>query len=160
MAWEEIEVPKGSYVGWGNRTGQHVTGGLLSIDPVGATCPPKPGQTVGDPCPLLEFELTEPAASYDRDLNRTDFEAGQEVCLSVSQKQLQRAVAKAHLRPDDLVRIELTGSEKTTNGTVKLFKILVDRGAFTRTPKAQSNNMVASTSAPAGRGYADDEPPF
>lgn len=153
MAWEEIEVPKGAYIGWGNRPGQHVTGGVLSNDPVGATAPAKPGQTVGDPCPLLEIELTDKAASYDRDLNRTDFDAGQEVCLSVSQKQLQRAVAKAKLVTGDLVRIELEGSEKTANGTVKLFKIAVDRGGFTPAPKASSGYASASVAA-------DDEPPF
>lgn len=157
MAWEEIDVPKGTYIGWGNRPGQHVTGGVTGYDPVGATEPPKPGQAVGNPCPLLEIELTAPAASYDRDLNRTDFDAGQEVCLSVSQKQLQRAVAKARLAVGDLVRIELYDSEKTTNGTVKLFKIAVDRGAFIPT---KNGRATATVSAAVGTGYADDEPPF
>jgi hypothetical protein len=152
MAWEEIDVPKGTYIGWGTRSGQHVTGGVLHYDPVGATCPPKPGQTVGDPCPLLELELTDAAASYDRDLVRTDYPAGQEVCLSVSQKQLQRAVAKAKLREGDLVRIELKGQEKTTNGTAKIFGIAVDRGGFSKAPVGASTGFSGSA--------ASDEPPF
>lgn len=156
MAWEEIDVPKGAYIGWGNQSGQHVTGGIIGYDPVGATAPPRPGQTVGDVCPLLEIELTDAAASFDRELNRTDFEAGQEVCLSVSQKQLQRAVAKARLAVGDLVRIRLDGTEKTVNGTVKLFAIAVDRGgAPAPRPKATANAGFASSSL-----AADDEPPF
>lgn len=162
MAWEEIDVPKGVYIGWGNRTGQHVTGGITGFDPVGATTPAKEGQTVGDACPLLEIVLTEPAASFDRDLNRTDFEAGAEVCLSVSQKQLQRAVAKARLREGDLVRIELKDTARTPNGTVKIFGIAVDRGGYVGAPKTNGASSFAGSSSPSPSmvSVPDDEPPF
>lgn len=150
--WEQIEVPRGQYIGWGNREGQHVTGTVLDIDPHGAT-------TVnGDPCPLLEIELTEAAASFDKEGNQTNFGAGETVCLSVSQKNLQRGIKKAALRSNDLVKIELIDKERTANGTVKIFDIKVARGAG----KARSNGQSQPKPQPAAAGFgnADEEPPF
>jgi hypothetical protein len=150
--WETIEVPRGQYVGWGNQEGQHVTGTVLDFDPHGATT------VAGDPCPLLEIELSEPAASFDKEGNRTDFAAGETVCLSVSQKNLQRGIKKAQLRSNDLVKIELTDKERSANGTVKIFTVQVARGAG----KPRSNGQQRSTAAAnvGGFGGGDDEPPF
>lgn len=174
MSWEEIDVPKGVYIGWGNTPGQYVQGAVLNFNPTGATTPPQPGQQSGTPCPLLEIELTAPAASFDRDLNRTDYPAGDRVCLSVSQKQLQRAVSYANLKAGDLVRITLKDREHTPNGTVKVFGIAVDRGAalskvsgngsgggFAPPPDVQETNLRGTQPVSAGfGGVNDDEPPF
>jgi hypothetical protein len=167
MAWEEVEVPRGQYVGWGNTPGQFVEGAVIVNNPTGATEPLKEGQVTAVPCPLLEIELTKPAASFDRALARTDYAAGERVCLSVSQKQLQRAVQMANMAPGDLVRIELKETEPTGHGTVKIFKILVDRGAAKA--KVNGSNGFAqpevsearlSQGAPASFSGASDDPPF
>ena len=174
MSWEEIDVPRGQYVGWGNKEGQFVEGAVLVNNPTGATEPLKEGQMTATPCPLLEIELTRPAASFDRDLNRTDYAAGEQVCLSVSQKQLQRAVAMANLKPGDLVRIELKGKDRTANGTVKLFGIMVDRGAAKAkvnsgngfgAPDVTEARLSPSVTDGGGRPVPapasfNDEPPF
>jgi hypothetical protein len=177
--WEEIEVPRGSYVGWGSKPGQEVTGALLVYDPVGATTPAPENA----PCPLLEIELTEEAWSSDKDGNWTKFDAGQTVCLSVSQKNLQRGVQRANLHAGDLVRISMYDTEKVAKGTVKLFKVFVDRGAaktngsgppvsgggpnFARAAQTViDNRQDAFSGTPAATGPApgfaggDDEPPF
>jgi hypothetical protein len=178
MPWEEIDVPRGQYIGWGNTPGQHVTGALLDMDMHGATT------QAGDPCPLLEIELTYPAASFNKELQRVDFPPGEIVLLSVSQKQLQRAVKLAKLTPGDLVKIELRDQERTANGTAKIFGIAVDRGAALAKVNGQRRAAGAVTefaptgslggsagpmptvqsqqfaSVPAASGIADDEPPF
>lgn len=175
MPWEEIEVPRGQYVGWGNTPGQFVEGAVLVNNPTGATEPLREGQVTATPCPLLEFELTKPAASFDRALTRTDYPAGERVCLSVSQKQLQRAVSMANLRPGDMARITLADTENTGKGTVKIFAILVDRGAaramlnrngggFVATPEVSEQRLSPAPAAAgfsaAPSGFSDDEPPF
>lgn len=179
MAWETIDVPRGQYVGWGNTPGQHVTGALMDIDMHGGT------SQQGDQCPLLEIELTYPAASFNKEGARTDFPPGETVLLTVSQKQLQRAVKAAKLAAGDLVKIELKDMERSANGTVKVFGIMVDRGAaaakvngqrrasaavteFAQTgdlagpavpvPTAQPQQQFAAV--PVAAGLADDEPPF
>ncbi|MGA7053375.1 MAG: hypothetical protein WBZ37_19310 [Mycobacterium sp.] len=164
--WETIEVPRGQYIGWGNDVGQNVTGSVLDFDPHGATT------VAGDPCPLLEIELSEIAASFDKEGNRVDYPIGDVVCLSVSQKNLQRGIKKAQLRAGDLVKIELTDKERSANGTVKIFTVQVARGAGKprsngtaqqrpAAAPAQQSFAGSTVGAPApGFGRGDDEPPF
>ena len=33
--WETVEVPRGAYLGWGTKKGQHVTGKVLEYSPDG-----------------------------------------------------------------------------------------------------------------------------
>jgi len=51
MSWETVEVPRGSYIGWGTKPGQQVTGRITDYDPTGAT------DFAGEPVPHLEVEL-------------------------------------------------------------------------------------------------------
>lgn len=121
--WEEIDVPKGAYIGWGTTTGQHVTGKVLAYDETGGT------DFNGNPCPQLSVELTEKAASFNKEGERTDFDAGELVVLNCGQVSLKRAVRAAALNTGDLVKIELANLVKTANGTVKEMAIKVARGA-------------------------------
>jgi hypothetical protein len=137
--WEEITVPKGAYIGWGNKPGQHVTGKVLEYAPDGGT------DFAGNRCPSVAIELTEKAASVNKEGVRTDFDTGEIVQLNAGQVSLKRALRAADPSPGDLVKITLDNLVKTANGTVKEFRIQIARGA---------------ASKPAAAETDDDLPPF
>lgn len=130
-AWEEIQVPRGAYVGWGNHPGQHVTGKVLAFAEKGGT------DFNDEPCPSLEIELTEPAASFDKNGNRTDYQPGELVSLNCGQVSLKKAVRAAAVDPGDLIKLTLTALEPGNKGTVKVFGVKVARGAGRAMPSAQ-----------------------
>ncbi len=140
--WEEVDVPRGAYIGWGDHAGQHVTGYVTEYDPIGGT------DFAGNVCPAAGIELTEPAASFNKAGTRTDFPAGELVQLNAGQVSLKRALKAAHPAPGDLVKITLEGLAKTANGTVKEFGIKIARGARPARP-VESFNGAAPASAPA-----------
>lgn len=146
--WEEVEVPRGAFIGWGNRTGQHVTGKVIGYDDRGGT------DFNGDPCPQLSVELTEKAASINKEGERSDFEPGELVVLNCGQVSLKRAVRAASLENGDLVKIELTNLVKVDKGQVKEFSIKVARGAG-KTSASSRPTSAGSSSAPI-----EEEPPF
>lgn len=152
--WEEIDVPRGAYIGWGTTAGQHVTGNVLSFDATGGT------DFNDNACPQLSVELTEQAASFNKEGVRTDFPAGELVVLNGGPVSLKRAMHAAALAPGDLVKIELTGFFKAEKGTGKEFSIKVARGAG----KAAVPAPAAVAPAPAGGPWdttaTDDQPPF
>lgn len=142
--WEEIEVPRGAFVSWGEQVGQHVTGKVLDYSPAGGT------DFAGNPCPQLSVELVERAASVNKQGQRTDFEPGELVVLNCGQVSLKRAVKAADVKPGDLVKITLSNLVRTANGTVKEFSIKVARGAGqAQRPAAQpSSSFPAPTAQP------------
>lgn len=149
--WETVDVPVGTYIGWGNSRGQHVTGKVTDYDATGAT------DFDGNPCPYLEIELTEPAASFDKFGERTDYAAGATVMMSCGQVSLKRKIRKAAPRQGDMVKITMADIEKVDRGTVKVFEVQVARGA------GGSASSSASTSVAAGNFAAangSDDPPF
>lgn len=143
--WESIEVPRGAYIGWGNKKGQHVTGKVLDYQPEGGT------DFNGNACPSATIELTETAASFNKDGDRTDFAAGELIQLNAGQVSLKRALRAADPAPGDLVKITLENLAKTDKGTVKEFGIKIARGAG-----GKVDPKPAAQTAPAD----DDEPPF
>lgn len=147
--WEEIDVPRGAFIGWGTRTGQHVTGRVVDYDPTGGT------DFNAAPCPQLSVQLTDAAASFDKENNRTDYKAGEFVVLNCGQVSLKRAVRAADLHGGDLVKIELTNLVKVDKGQVKEYSIKVARGAgkAAAKPAAQAEPDFADSGA-------DEEAPF
>lgn len=143
-AWETVEVPRGAYLGWGSKKGQHVTGKILEYSPDGGT------NFAGDPCPSATIELTEPAASFNKDGDRTDYPAGEIIQLNAGQVSLKRALRAADPNPGDLVKITLENLAKTDKGTVKEFGIKIARGAGGAV-KPQAAQQDSDDS---------DEPPF
>jgi hypothetical protein len=143
--WETVEVPKGAYIGWGNKAGQHVTGKVLAYEPVGGT------DFYNEPCPQVAIELTEEAASFNKDGVRSNFDVGELVQLNAGQVSLKRALRAADPSPGDLVKITLENIQPLKGGkTVKEFGIKIARGAGgSVAPKADN-----------GFGGGDDEPPF
>lgn len=141
--WETIEVPRGAYIGWGTKKGQHVTGKVHDYQADGGT------DFNGNPCPSVAIELTEKAASFNKDGDRSDFAAGELIQLNAGQVSLKRALRAADPKPGDLVKITLVNLAKTDKGTVKEFDIKIARGAGGSTaPKAAEADVD------------DDEPPF
>jgi len=140
--WETIEVPRGAYVSWGTKAGQHVTGKVLAYDPAGGT------NFAGEPCPNLEIELTEAAASINKEGERFDHAAGETVQLNAGQVSLKRALRAAAPAAGDLVKITFINIAKTASGgTVKEYDIKIARGA-------------GAAAAPKAAAVEDDSPPF
>jgi hypothetical protein len=142
--WETVEVPRGAYIGWGTKKGQHVTGKVLDYQPEGGT------DFNGNACPSAAIELTEKAASFTKDGDRSEHQAGELVQLNAGQVSLKRALRAADPKPGDLVKITLINLAKTDRGTVKEFDIKIARGA---------GGSAASAPA-AATEVDDDEPPF
>jgi len=131
--WETIEVPRGAYIGWGTKKGQHVTGKVLEFSPDAGS------DFNNNPCPTLAVELIEDAASFNKEGDRTDHKAGEIVQLNAGQVSLKRALRAADPNPGDLVKITLENLVKTDKGTVKEYGIKIARGAGgTVKPKAAS----------------------
>lgn len=132
LNWEKIEVPRGAYIGWGLRPGQHVTGVVVEYSPTGGV---DFNQNV---CPALAIELVEDAWSADKAQNYTQHRAGELVQLNCGQVSLKRAVHTADPNPGDLVKITLdnilAGAGKQ-GGDVKEFGIQIVRGYRARNPK-------------------------
>ena len=142
--WETVEVPRGAYIGWGSKKGQHVTGKVLDYQPEGGT------DFNQNPCPSATIELTETAASFNKDGERSEHEAGSLVQLNAGQVSLKRALRAADPSPGDLIKITLINLAKTDKGSVKEYDIKIARGA---------GGKVATKVAPAAE-VDDDEPPF
>lgn len=142
--WEEISVPRGAYVGWSQQIGQHVTGKVVEFNQSGGT------DFAGNVCPQLVVDLTEPAASFNKEGVRTDYPAGDLVVLNCGQVSLKRAVKAADPSPGDLVKITLSNLVRTTNGTVKEFTIAIARG-YAKPPAAPAQPVAQAPfqSAPA-----------
>jgi hypothetical protein len=142
--WENIEVPRGAYIGWGLKPGQHVTGKVLEYSLDG-------GSDFNDqPCPQIAIELTEKAASFNKAGDRTDHQAGDLVQLTAGQVSLKRALRAADPSPGDLVKITLDNILKgagKNGGDIKEFSIKIARGA-------------AAASKPAAVADDSDDPPF
>jgi hypothetical protein len=140
--WETVDVPKGAYIGWGSKPGQHVTGKVLDYNPVGGT------DFYNEPCPSVAIELTEAAASFNKDGGRTNFDAGELVQLSAGQVSLKRALRAADPKAGDLLKITLSSIVPLKGGkTVKEFEIKIARGAGVGTKAAVANSD-------------SDDPPF
>ena len=143
--WETIEAPSGSFIGWGTVKGQHTTGRVVEYAIDGGT------DFNGGKCPLISIELTDKAASFNKEGDRTNHDPGAIVHITAGQVKLKSVLRSADPSPGDLIKVELTGVTKTANGnTLKEFGVKIARGAGGKpTPKA----------APVAE-VDDDEPPF
>lgn len=151
--WETIEVPRGAFISWGNQIGQFVSGKVLDYNPTGGT------DFAGNVCPQLSVELTETAASFNKEGVRTDFAAGEFVVLNCGQVSLKRAVKAADPSPGDLVRITLENLVKTANGVVKEMGIKIARTGQAK-PQPQQFQAAPAAVAPFQQAPAQGLPPF
>lgn len=159
VPWEEVEVPRGSYIGWGDRPGQVVTGKVLSYTAAGGT------DANGNPCPQLSLELIGPADSWsEKGTVHSTIASGELVVINAGGVSLKRAVIAAQVNPGDLIKLDFASTVKVDKGTVKEFKVAVARGtgAAAAAPAARA---AAPAAAPAnGRDPwatpTSEEPPF
>lgn len=144
--WETITSTSGGFIGWGTRQGQHVTGRVVDYTIDGGT------DFAGNKCPQLAVELTEPAASFNKEGERTDYQPGEIVNITCGQASLKSTIRRTDPKPGDLLKITLSELAKTANGTAKVFEIKIARAA------AGAKTKPAAAPAPS---VADDyEPPF
>ncbi|MDR1212804.1 MAG: hypothetical protein LBK54_01685 [Propionibacteriaceae bacterium] len=148
--WDNIppvDVPAGSFIGWGLQAGQHVTGRVVAYSYDGGT------DFNDNPCPRLDVELTLPAASFDKDGVRSDFQVGALVSLTCGQARLKAGVRAMDPSPGDLVRIVMTGLEKTPKGAMKLF-------SFQKAPASAAPRPAAPSPTPASAAPAATPDPW
>src|SRR5690606_31612875 len=82
--WEEIEIPQGTFIGWG-EIGQTITGKVLSFAAEGGS------DFNGNPCPQVVLELTETVDNYkDKGTTKETLDAGELVTLTCGQANLKR----------------------------------------------------------------------
>lgn len=123
MAWEKVEVPQGTFIGWG-RVGQGVVGKVRDFSIDGGR------DFAGGECPLLTVELTAEAENYaDKGTTQSKIDAGELVSITAGQANLRRTLIAARPAIGDLIGIVYSGNYKTANGTGKEFDVRIDRGA-------------------------------
>jgi hypothetical protein len=120
-ATDEVAVPQGTFVGWG-EVGQIIVGEVVLYSDDGGS------DFNGEPCPLVVLTLTAPAATFrDKGATREALSIGELVSITAGQANLRRKLIAAGPTPADVVRIEYTGNFKTKNGEGKDFKVQIAR---------------------------------
>lgn len=122
--WEDVEVPVGTFIGWGPTPGQVIVLKVHDYSPQGGT------DFNDNPCPRVVGELTEAAVTYkDKGATKVDLPAGDMVTINCGQANLARNVRAADPAAGDLLRIEFKELERGTKGDIKVFKCQIARGA-------------------------------
>lgn len=142
--WEDVLPQRGSFIGWSNEPGQHITGKVLDVG--------TGNDMNNNPVPELTIELTEPGFSFAKG-QRTDHEVGTLVTVTCGQANLKKNIIAARLQAGDFVKITLDRLFKTERGNAKIFDVKVRRGEGPRVP----------VTVPAQASFGDDlraESPF
>lgn len=121
--YKTVEVPRGTFIGWGLKPGQVVSVKVVSFDPTG-------GSDANDkPCPQLVGTLLEAADSYrDQGTTLQRIDAGEMVTVTAGIANLKAGLLAADPKPGDYVRMEFVDTYKTTKGTGKEIKVQIARG--------------------------------
>ena len=129
---EKIDVPAGSFIGWGSQPGQKVIAKVLAYNPAGGEDFNK------NVCPLMSVELIEPTYSVNKAGQQTPYNVGDLVNLTCGAYNLKANVLAANPAPGDLMRIELVALEDTAKGgTVKKFDVKIIHGGAAQAQLAQ-----------------------
>ena len=119
---EQVEVPQGTFIGWG-EIGQIVAGTVLRYSSDGGK------DFNGNTCPSLELELLSDAVNFkDKGTKRETIKAGERAAITAGQANLKRALEEANPKPTDKIRIEYSADYKTASGTGKEFTVKIVRG--------------------------------
>lgn len=121
--WEDVEVPQGTFIGWG-EVGQTLTIEVVSYsDNAGS-------DFNGNPCPQVVGILTTDAVNYrDKGTRKETIAKGEFVTITCGQASLAKSVRAAALEPGNLARIKYEDDYKTAKGIGKSFKVQVNRNA-------------------------------
>jgi hypothetical protein len=158
MGYREIDIPQAPFIGWGTKPGQIIEGVVTDYDPNGATT------FAGEPCPALELELIRTGHSFTKG-EWTTYEAGEVVLISCGQAKLKKGVRRAQPRIGNLIKIEMTGEQRVSNGTMKAFRVSVDSdyakaNGQVEQGRAPTQDPWANTPPPSEPPDMDDSPPF
>ncbi len=131
--WEDVVVPQGAFIGWG-EIGQRITGYVVGYDDAG-------GSDFNDqPCPQVVIELTENATNYrDKGATKETIDAGEFVTLTCGQANLKKAIRAAALETGNLVRVTFDSTYEAAKGEGKAFKVQVNRSPR---PSVSSSDLV------------------
>jgi hypothetical protein len=117
-----VEVPSGTFIGWGPNPGQSVTRHVVSYAPSGGT------DFNQNPCPQIVGVLTADCATYkDKGATKERVTAGTMVTINAGQANLRRNVLAADPQPGDVVLFDWTGDRVADH--VGLFDAWIDRDA-------------------------------
>lgn len=143
-----VEVPSGTFIGWGTTPGQSVTIDVISYSPTGGT------DFNQNPCPQIVGTLTADCATYkDKGATKERVVAGTMVTINAGQANLRRNVLAADPQPGDIIRLTFESTTPGAKGDIKLFKAEVARGAGT----GKATATAADEAAPAAGGdFLDD----
>lgn len=120
--WEDVQVPRGTFVGWGNKPGQKMTARVLSYSETDGS------DFAGNPCPQVVAELVEPFTNYrDKGATEEQLAAGEIVSITCGQANLKRTVRAAALEPGNLFQLTFVETYKTAQGEGKAFEMKVNR---------------------------------
>lgn len=140
--FETVHTPAGAFIGWHDQPGQVVTGKVVDYDPQG-------GQDfAGRPCPQLSLELVEPASSFNKDGDRTDFATGDFVTITAGQANLKKGILAARPTVGDVLRVTHSSNAKTANGTAKIFEIQIARIGGQQDTAGQQPNPSLNPATP------------
>lgn len=145
-ALEQITVASGAFIGWAPQPGQKIKGYVTDYDATGGT------DFNGGVVPQFGVELTEPAYSVNKDGERFDFTAGEQVAITAGQANLKRTINGGRLAVGDYIELEYASTEKGSKGTVKIFSLGVARGARPVAGGTVSEIAAPAASAPATTG--------
>lgn len=140
--FETIETPAGAFIGWHDTPGQVVTGKVVDYDQQG-------GQDfAGHVCPQVTLELVEPASSFNKAGDRSDFAAGEFVTITAGQANLKKGIIAARPEVGDILRVTHSTNANTANGTAKIFEIQIARIGGQQQEQAQPD-ISLNPQAPA-----------
>lgn len=123
MEFQKIEIPQGTFIGWG-RKGQQITAKVLSYDPTGGR------DFNGDPCPQLIGELADACDNYkDKGATHETLDAGEMITITAGIANLKRGLQAADPSPGDVVRLTFSDTYRTANGDGKVIDVEIARGA-------------------------------
>lgn len=120
--WEDVQVPRGTFVGWGLKPGQKMTAKVLTYGEAEGR------DFNGEPCPQIVAELVEPFTNYrDKGTTVEELAAGELVSITCGQANLRRTVRAASLEPGNLFQLAFTDTFKAEKGDGKVFEMKVNR---------------------------------
>ena len=134
--WEDVEVPQGTFIGWGSDPGQEIALKVLEYSNDAGS------DFFDKPCPRIVGELIEDGVSYrDKGAKREVIAKGELVTLNCGLANLARNVKAAQPEPGDLIQIRFDSLEKAAKGDVKVFKTRIARGAA-KAPAPADDDLI------------------
>lgn len=120
--YEKVDVPRGTFIGWGVKPGQKMTARVLTYGDTDGR------DFNGEICPLVVAELIEPFTNYrDKGATQETIAAGELVSMTCGLANLKRNVRQAALEPGHSFILEYVDLVPSGTNMVKIFDMKVSR---------------------------------